>query len=90
MDLPILWFGFSSCCFRKILLKIGQEINTSEELKLQVYRDGSFWIKNYSFEEFNDIYETNRQQVELVQTMFKQFCDINDVKKIHTIQYLIL
>lgn len=72
---------FPPAVLEKILLKIGQEINTSEELKLQVYRDGSFWIKNYSFEEFNDIYETNRQQVELVQTMFKQFCDINDVKK---------
>jgi hypothetical protein len=77
------YFGldFPPAVLEKILLKIGQEINTSEELKLQVYRDGSFWIKNYSFEEFNDIYETNRQQVELVQTMFKQFCDINDVKK---------
>ena len=77
------YFGldFPPAVLEKILLKIGLEINTSEELKLQVYRDGSFWIKNYSFEEFNDIYETNRQQVELVQTMFKQFCDINDVKK---------
>ena len=77
------YFGldFPPAVLEKILLKIGQEINTSEELTLQVYRDGSFWIKNYSFEEFNDIYETNRQQVELVQTMFKQFCDINDVKK---------
>lgn len=77
------YFGldFPPAVLEKILLKIGQEINTSEELKLQVYRDGSFWIKDYSFEEFNDIYETNRQQVELVQTMFKQFCDINDVKK---------
>ena len=65
----------------KILLKIGQEINTSEEIKLQIYKDGSFWIKNYSFEEFNDLYETNRQQVELVQTMFERFCDINAVKK---------
>lgn len=62
------YFGldFPPAVLEKILLKIGQEINTSEELKLQVYRDGSFWIKNYSFEEFNDIYETNRQQVELV------------------------
>lgn len=72
---------FPSAVLEKVLLTIGQEINTSEELKLQVYRDGSFWIKNYSFEEFNDVYETNRQQVELVQTMFKQFCDINGVKK---------
>ena len=72
---------FPPAVLEKVLLTIGQEINTSEELKLQVYRDGSFWIKNYSFEEFNDVYETNRQQVELVQTMFKQFCDINGVKK---------
>ena len=72
---------FPSAVLEKVLLTIGQEINTSDELKLQVYRDGSFWIKNYSFEEFNDVYETNRQQVELVQTMFKQFCDINGVKK---------
>lgn len=62
---------FPSAVLEKVLLTIGQEINTSDELKLQVYRDGSFWIKNYSFEEFNDVYETNRQQVELVQTMFE-------------------
>lgn len=77
------YFGleFPSVVLEKILLKIGQEINTSEEIKLQIYKDGSFWIKNYSFEEFNDLYETNRQQVELVQTMFERFCDINAVKK---------
>ena len=35
------YFGleFPSVVLEKILLKIGQEINTSEEIKLQIYKD---------------------------------------------------
>lgn len=75
------YFGldFPFVVLEKILLKIGQEINTAEDVKLQIFKDGSFWVKNYSFEEFNDLYETNRKQVELVQTMFERFCDINGI-----------
>lgn len=41
------YFGleFPSVVLEKILLKIGQEINTSEEIKLQIYKDGSFWLR---------------------------------------------
>ncbi len=67
---------FPNSILNKILLKIGQEINTKEDTKLALYKDGSFWIKNYKFEAFNEVIEHNRQKVAFVQKYFEDFCSI--------------
>lgn len=68
---------FPNPILTQILLKIGQEINSDEEVKLVLYKDGSFWIRNYQFEEFNETIEQNRQNVAFVQKCFEDFCVIN-------------
>ena len=70
---------FPNSILNKILVKIGQEINTKEETKLALYKDGSFWIKNYQFEEFNEVIEHNCQKVTFVQKCFEDFCSISNL-----------
>jgi predicted nucleic acid-binding protein len=67
---------FPNPILTQILLKIGQEINTEDEVRLMLYKDGGFWIKNYQFEEFNEAIEQNRQNVAFVQKCFEDFCQI--------------
>ena len=70
---------FPPTILNKILLKIGQEINTQEDKRLVLYKDGSFWIKNYQFDEFNEIIEQNQQKVTFVQKCFDNFCSISNL-----------
>lgn len=86
------YFGldFPPAVLEKILLKIGQEINTSEELKLQVYRDGSFGLRIIHLKSLMISMKPIVNKSNWCKRCLSSFAILMMLKKIHTIQYLIL
>lgn len=61
-----------------ILKEIANEVNKESSQNFILYQnDNSFSIKNYVFEEFEDIVQKSKSEAEQVQKLFIQFCEIN-------------
>ena len=61
-----------------IIKQIAQEINKKETL-LILNNDNSFWIKNYTFEDYDQKLNECQIDVNNLQNLFKQFCEANAI-----------
>lgn len=64
---------------RKIANQVNQESSGSE--KFQLFQDGSFIIRNYSFEDFEDEVQKSKGEIENLERLFEEFCNIHKIKK---------
>lgn len=61
-----------------ILKIIADDINRTEKL-FELYQDGSFWIKNYTFCDYDEEIKESEKDIKELQKLFKNFCTINSV-----------
>lgn len=64
-----------------ILQRISEEVNEETDTKFQLYKDGAFAIKNYVFTEFEALIEKKQKDIDEIEDLFKQFCDISEIPK---------
>lgn len=64
-----------------ILQKISEEINEESDTKFQLYKDGAFAIMNYVFIEFDALIEKKQKEIDEIENLFKQFCEISEIPK---------
>lgn len=74
IDIPIPVLKF-------ILQKISEEVNEESDNKFNLYKDGAFAIKNYVFTEFDSLIEKKQREIEEIEDLFKQFCEISEIPK---------
>ncbi len=63
-----------------ILRAICSEVNTNEDTRIQIYGDGSFSIKQYTFKEFDEVVEQQKEDVKELERFFKEFCESSELK----------
>lgn len=61
---------------KRILNTIKKEINTEEEEKIIIHKDGSFDIRKYTFNEYEDIISEQKRKIEKVENLFGNFKEI--------------
>jgi hypothetical protein len=64
---------------KSILQKLAKEINSDKEKVFELYNDGSFWIKKYVFEDYDEQLKESKRKVQELQNSFKEFCKINNI-----------
>lgn len=64
-----------------ILEEIAKEVNIEEQLNFQIFRDGSFLLKNYYFEEFEDKIQESKREVESLEKLYLEFNRINNIEQ---------
>lgn len=65
---------------KTILEQVSREINTEEVTHFQLYGDGAFALHNYSFTEYEDAIAKQKNEVNNIETLFKEFCETSDIK----------
>ncbi len=65
---------------KKILEEICKEINSDSATHLVLYQDGAFSIKQYSFTDYEDVIQTQTNDINELEELFKQFCKTSDLK----------
>lgn len=65
---------------KKILKEICKEINSDSATHLVLYQDGAFSIKQYSFTDYEDVIQTQTNDINELEELFKQFCKTSDLK----------
>ena len=66
---------------KKVLCKIELEVNTPEMTKFKLHNDGSYVIKEFIFEDFEEKIQNSKRDVETLEKLFKEFCEINNLTK---------
>lgn len=64
---------------RHLLIIISKEINTSEETLFTINQDNSFWIKDYTFDDYDEKINEFQNEVEVLQHLFGEFCKANGI-----------
>jgi hypothetical protein len=67
---------------KKVLSKIEMEINTAESINFKLHTDGSIIIKEFIFEDFEEKIQNSKNDVESLEKLFKEFCEINNISGI--------
>jgi len=67
---------------KKLLQKIEKEVNTPDNLKLILYQDGAYSIRNYEFDDFEEVVKIKETEIAGLEKLFKKFCEANKIKKI--------
>ena len=65
---------------RKVLDAICIEVNDKENTRFVLYKDLSFSINEYTFNQFDDILEEQERDIEEVEQLFEQFCENSDLE----------
>ncbi len=65
---------------KKILEEICKEINTDTAIHFALYQDGAFSIKQYSFTDYEEVIQTQTNEVNELEELFKQFCKTSDLR----------
>ena len=65
---------------KKILEEICKEINTDTATHFLLYQDGAFSIKQYSFTDYEEVIQTQTNEVNELEELFKQFCKTSDLR----------
>jgi len=65
---------------KKILEEICKEINTESATHFELYKDGAFSIKQYSFTDYEDIIASQTKDVNELEELFKQFCETSELQ----------
>ncbi|SNR67045.1 hypothetical protein [Lutibacter flavus] len=65
---------------KKILTEICNEINTDEIQHFILYQDGSFALNQYSFTDYEDLIETQTNEINELEDLFKNFCNSSELE----------
>lgn len=63
---------------KKILSEICKEINTEEITYFYLYQDGSFSLNKYTFTEYENTIDFQKNEIEKIEKLFKEFCESSD------------
>jgi predicted nucleic acid-binding protein len=69
---------------KSILKKIANQINAGKEKVFNLFQDGSFWIKDYVFEDYDEQLKESKRKVQELQNAFKEFCKINNMNELES------
>ncbi len=61
-----------------ILRKIEKEENTSSKNNFKLFVDNSYQLRDYYFQEYEELFQEKTREIEELNSLFKQFCEIND------------
>ncbi|MET2985697.1 coiled-coil domain-containing protein [Aureibaculum conchae] len=64
----------------KILTQICNEINSDEMEHFILYQDGSFALNQYSFTDYEDLIETQTNEINELEDLFKDFCNSSELE----------
>ena len=62
-----------------VLRLIAKEVNEkaqNDNQEMTIYNDGSFWIKSYLFDDYQEEIERSRSEVEQIKTIYSEFCRV--------------
>lgn len=59
-----------------ILRLIAKEVNVADKRDMDVNNDGSYWIENYIFEDYNEQIQKSIDDVNQIKKVYSQFCKI--------------
>lgn len=68
-----------------ILKKVEIEENTNGNEYFKLYNDNSYQLKDYHFYEYEQLYQDKSREINELDALFTQFCDINGYKKEHSL-----
>jgi len=63
-----------------ILAQISTEVNTDSEKNFVVHKDGSFILKAFYFEDFEEKIQESKRDSENLEKIFEDFCKMNNIK----------
>lgn len=66
---------FPISVLQRILVKITEEVNTTENIVFKLYQDGSFAIKDYVFSEYEETIRLLSEETEQLDRLYKEFCE---------------
>ncbi len=70
---------------KSILILISKDVNKDKETNaIELFEDNSYCIKDFVFEDFDELIENSTEEVNSIQKLYKQFCIMNSVKKDNT------
>lgn len=70
---------------RDILRLIVNDLNKDKDKPIiELYQDDSYWIKDFIFEDYDELIENSKEEVDTIQNYYSQFCSINSVEKDNT------
>lgn len=64
----------------KILKKIENQENINGKENFKLYNDNSYQLKDYHFFEYEQLFQDKSREISDLDTLFTQFCEINDYK----------
>ncbi|MEQ8811320.1 MAG: cell envelope integrity protein TolA [Imperialibacter sp.] len=70
---------FPISVIRTILEKISKELNSEEHIVFNLFRDGSFSIRDYVFAEFEEVVLSHKAEVESLEKHFQDFCQSSQI-----------
>ena len=65
---------------KTILQQIAKGVNTEEQINFELYQDGSFVLKNFFFEEFEEQIQTSKREVETLEKLYIDFLKLNNIE----------
>lgn len=63
-----------------ILRKIELEENSQGKENFKIYNDSSYQLKDYHFYEYEQLFQDKSREINDLNVLFKQFCEINEYK----------
>lgn len=63
-----------------ILMQISSEVNTNNEKNFVIHQDGSFILKAFYFEDFEEQIQESKRDSENLEKIFVDFCKINNIE----------
>lgn len=63
-----------------ILSQISSEVNTNGEKNFVIHQDGSFILKAFYFEDFEEKFQESKRDSENLESIFSDFCKINNIE----------
>lgn len=66
---------------RNILILVAKEVNDEDNVRFTLYNDGAFAIRDYLFEEFDELINQKTIEIENIEKLFKEFCQISNISK---------
>lgn len=65
---------------KTILQQIAKGVNTEEQINFELYQDGSFVLKNFYFEDFEEQIQTSKREVETLEKLYIDFLKFNNIE----------
>lgn len=65
---------------KTILQQIAKDVNTDEQINFELYQDGSFVLKNFFFEEFEEQIQSSKREVETLEKLYINFLKLNNLE----------